>query len=167
MEAVLHLFLSTVGNYISKQLAVFLVSICPVLELRAGILASVALKVPLIQAILLCLIGNILPMPFFMFLLKRLFAAVRRSPGRHRFAEWIEQKALSKKSERMERTAFWGIVAFVAIPLPGTGGWSGAIIASALRMDVRKATLALFLGMCIAMSIMVLVSYGLIGHFVH
>lgn len=167
MQSVLDLFMKTLGPYISKELLVFLVSICPGLELRAGILASMALKIPMVQAVPLCLGANLLPMPIFIFLMKKLFEAVRKRPGKHRFAEWMEKRALNKKSEKMERTEFWGLVAFVAVPIPGTGGWTGAIIAAALRMSVKKAVLALFIGMCIAMTIMCTVSYGVIGNIVH
>lgn len=165
MEIILQWFMDTIGQVIPRELLVFLVSICPVLELRAGMVASMLLKIPLVKAIILCIVGNILPMPIWVFVMKKLFAAMRRRPGKHKITEWFARLA-TKKQKGMSRTEFWGLVAFVGIPVPGTGGWTGGLIAAALDMDLKKAVLAMFLGMCIAMTIMCIVSYGVVGHVV-
>ena len=71
----------------------------------------------------------------------------------------MEARAMSK-SESVSRAEFWGLVGFVGIPLPGTGGWTGALIASLLKIDVKKASAAILLGIAIAATIMSLISYG-------
>ena len=160
--------MNTIGQVVPRELLVFLVSICPVLELRAGMLASMLLKVPLAKAIFLCIVGNILPMPIWVFVMKKLFAAMRRRPGKHKITEWFARLAEKKQTGKgLSRTEFWGLVAFVGVPLPGTGGWTGGLIAAALDMDLKKALLAIFMGMAIAMTIMCVVTYGVVGHVVN
>lgn len=166
MQSVVNWYMSTIGNHISPQMAVFLISMFPVMELRAGMLVGVLLKVPLWESILLSITGNIIPIAGFLFIVQKI-ARIREEHGhRNRLAEWAE-RITRKHSSNIGRTQFWGLTAFVAIPLPGTGAWSGALIASALRMETRRAALAIFCGMCIALFIMCIVSYGVLGHIVH
>ena len=77
-------------------------------------------------------------------------------------ALWLENKAISKK-DQIEKYEFWGLVLFVGIPLPGTGAWTGALIAALLRLRVKKAFLAIFLGIIVATVIMSILSYGVLG----
>ena len=83
-----------------------------------------------------------------------------------RLAEFIERKG-EKNKAKIERVGLWGLVLFVGIPLPGTGAWTGALIAGLLDMDRKKASMAITLGVCLAALIMSLVSYGVLGNIVH
>ena len=167
MESVLQLFMNTIGQYVSKEVSLILVSMCPVLELRAGMVAAMLLKVPVVKAIIICLVSNLVPMPFWIIVMKKLFKLMRERPGEHKITEWFARLAEKKqKGKKLSRTEFWGLVAFVGVPIPGTGGWTGGLIAAALDMDVKKGVLAIFLGMCIAMTIMCVVSYGVVGNVV-
>ncbi len=147
-------------GFLPKQLAVMILSIFPLVELRGGIPLARFLQLPLFQAILFSVIGNIIPIPFILFFIKKIFDWLR--PTRHfgKFVRKMEQRAMSK-SDSISKAEFWGLVAFVGIPLPGTGGWTGAMIASLLKIDIRKASLAILLGIAIAATIMSLVSYGI------
>ena len=77
-------------------------------------------------------------------------------------ALWLEKKAMSKK-DQIEKYGFWGLVLFVGIPLPGTGAWTGALVASLLRMNFKKAFGAILIGIVIATVIMSILSYGVLG----
>jgi GMP synthase (glutamine-hydrolysing) A subunit len=141
-----------------------------ILGLSGGVDSTVAamlLKVPVVKAIIICLVSNLVPMPFWIIVMKKLFKLMRERPGEHKITEWFARLAEKKqKGKKLSRTEFWGLVAFVGVPIPGTGGWTGGLIAAALDMDVKKGVLAIFLGMCIAMTIMCVVSYGVVGNVV-
>jgi uncharacterized membrane protein len=131
----------------------------PLVELRGGIPFARLLMLPLPEAILFSVIGNILPIPFILLFIDKVFDWLR--PTRHfgGFVQKLEDRAMSKSSG-VSKAEFWGLVAFVGIPLPGTGGWTGALIASMLKIDLKKASLAILLGIAIAATIMSLISYG-------
>ena len=146
-------------GFLPPQLAVMLVSMLPLVELRGGIPFARLLMLPLPEAILFSVIGNILPIPFSLLVIDKVFDWLR--PTRHfgGFVQKLEDRAMSKSSG-VSKAEFWGLVAFVGIPLPGTGGWTGALIASMLKIDLKKASLAILLGIAIAATIMSLISYG-------
>jgi calcium/proton exchanger cax len=127
------------------------------------IIAFVAMKEGLFDVVKASLagsvIGNILPIPFILLFIDKVFDWLR--PTRHfgGFVQKLEDRAMSKSSG-VSKAEFWGLVAFVGIPVPGTGGWTGALIASMLKIDLKKASLAILLGIAIAATIMSLISYG-------
>ena len=137
----------------------------PVIELRGGLLAASLLKVPMLTAIPICLIGNIIPMPFMLFFIKFILRWMKTTKLLHRPAEWLEEKA-NKHKDKILRIEFWGLLVFVGIPIPGTGGYTGALVASLFDMDVKRALGAIILGFCMATVIMLIISYGIIGHIV-
>ncbi len=145
---------------VSPAIAVFIVSLFPILELRGGILVGYALGMELLPAFIIAYIGNILPIPFILMLIKSILNWMKRT-RLHKIAEWLEQKAHGKKGS-VEKYAYWGLLAFVAIPLPGTGAWTGALIAALLDMDVKKSFLVIMLGVFIAGVIVSALSFGLI-----
>ncbi len=142
MDSIVQWYQQGPARYISKQVFVMLVSMLPLIELRGGIVVARLLKLSLGQALIFSLIGNIIPIPFILLFINRIF-------------DWLRPK-----SESVSRAEFWGLVGFVGIPLPGTGGWTGALIASLLKIDVKKASAAILLGIAIAATIMSLISYG-------
>ena len=114
------------------------------------------------EAIFYCVLGNILPIPFILFFIKK-------------FLHWMAKhnmkglaNALIKKAEKnkpkIEKYGFWGLTLFVGIPLPGTGAWTGSLVASVFDMDLKKASLSILIGVFLACTIMCLISYG-VFHF--
>lgn len=149
---------------VSNELIVFLISMAPILELRGGLLAAspALLNIPILKAIPLCIIGNLIPIPFILLFIKAIFNWMKKFERLGRIAIWFENKAMHKK-DQIEKYEFWGIVLFVGIPLPGTGAWSGSLIAALLNIDYKKAIAAVFIGIMVATFIMSCISYGLLG----
>lgn len=164
MDALVQWFTSNLSGVVSKEIIIFIISMVPILELRGGLLAAspALLDVPILRAIPLCVIGNILPIPFILLLIRRVLEWMKTVKAFRSIAFWLEEKAMSKK-DQIEKYEFWGLVIFVGIPLPGTGAWTGALIAALLRLDIKKAFLAICLGVVLATVIMSIVSYGVLG----
>ena len=166
MEGLVTWFMEVLGGKISKEMIVFVISMVPILELRGGLLAASLLNIPIVRAIWYCVIGNIIPVPFILLLITPIFNRLKKTRLFRPMVEKLESRALGK-SEQIERYEFWGLALFVGVPLPGTGAWTGALIASLLGIRVRKAFPAIILGIFIATIIMSIVSYGLLGALIH
>lgn len=152
------------GFAYSDEIIIFLISVLPVLELRGGLIAASLLGVDLIPAMIICYLGNILPIPFILLFLKRIFAFMKAHGILVKFVEWLENRGASKGEEvKNSRWEKWGLLVFVAIPLPGTGGWTGALIASVLNMKVKDSFPVIAVGVAVAGIIMAILSYGLLG----
>lgn len=162
MEKLAAAFAVTLGRYVSKEAVVFIISMIPILELRGGLIVSKLLEVPITTAIPLCIVGNIIPIPFILLFIKQIFKWMKKIRIFRGLVEKLESKAMSK-SDNIRRYEFWGLVLFVGIPLPGTGAWTGSLIAALLDVDFKKAVLAELLGIAIATVIMSIFSYGLLG----
>lgn len=164
MDALVQWFTTNLSGVVSKEAIIFIISMIPILELRGGLLAAspALLNVPILRAIPLCVIGNILPIPFILLLISHVLEWMKKVKLFRPIALWLEEKAMSKK-DQIEKYEFWGLVLFVGIPLPGTGAWTGALIAALLRLKVKKAFAAILLGIVIATVIMSILSYGVLG----
>lgn len=163
-EAMIDWLVQNLGGKIGKEFITFIISMIPILELRGGLLAAgpAILDIPMWQAIPICMVGNILPIPFILLLITRIFDWMKGTKKLKPIVEKLEKKALSK-SDQIEKYEFWGLVIFVGIPLPGTGAWTGALIAALLGIRFRKAFPAIVLGVCLAAFIMTVLSYGFLG----
>lgn len=164
MESLVTWFTSTLGDHISREAVVFIISLFPILELRGGILASSLLEVTMWKGILISAIGNLIPIPFILFFIKKIFSMLKKTKLFRPLVEKLEKKAMNKR-DQVEKYEFWGLALFVGIPLPGTGAWTGALVASLIDMDIKKAFKAILVGICIAAVIMTLISYGVLGFF--
>ncbi|MCI6092419.1 small multi-drug export protein [bacterium] len=164
VESLVQWFVTKLGGKAAKELIVFIISMVPILELRGGLLAAgpAFLDIPTWRAIPICIIGNLIPIPFILLLIRPIFAWLRRTKLFRPLVEKLEAKAMSKSSQ-IEKYEFWGLVLFVGIPLPGTGAWTGSLIASLLGIDWKKAFLAVVIGVCMATVIMYFLSYVVIG----
>lgn len=151
---------STHLGFLSPQAAVTIVSMLPVVELRGGIPLARLLRLPLYQAIFFSVLGNIIPIPFILLFIGKIFDWLRPTKHLGRLITKLENRAMDK-SDSIRKAEFWGLVAFVGIPLPGTGGWTGSLIAALLKIDLKKASLAILLGIAIAATIMGFISYGI------
>ena len=137
MEALVQWFTTNLSGVLSKELIAFVVSMVPILELRGGLLAASWMHIDMIRAIVICVIGNIIPIPFILLLITKIFNKLKQTRTFKPMVEKLENKALGKK-DQIEKYEFWGLVLFVGIPLPGTGAWTGALIASLLGIRFRK-----------------------------
>lgn len=162
MESIATWFASTLGQHVSAQVVIFITSLIPILECRGGLIVASLLKVNIWQSIPICVIGNIIPIPFILFFIKKIFAWLKRFSFARPFVEKLEKRAMNK-SDGMNHGEFLGLLLFVGIPLPGTGAWTGSLIASLLEMDIKKASIAIFLGVLLATLIVSTLSYGLLG----
>ena len=142
---------SLLGGKVSGEVIIFIISMIPILELRGGLLAAspALLNVPILRAIPICVIGNLLPIPFILLLIEKILNVMERIPGLGKFAVWIRQKA-DKNKGQIEKFGFWGLVLFVGIPLPGTGAWTGALVAALMEMRLKRALPAIYAGVLIA-----------------
>lgn len=120
-ETLVQWFVTHLGGKAAKELIIFIISMIPILELRGGILAAgpAFLNIPTWRAIPICLVGNLIPIPFILLLIRPIFAWLRKTRLFRPLVEKLEKKAMSK-SDRISRYEFWGLVLFVGIPLPGT-----------------------------------------------
>lgn len=165
MESFITFFTQELGGYLSKESIVFILSALPVIELRGGLIAASLLKIPYIQALCISIVGNILPIPFVLFFFSKLVLFLEKFSYTKAIADWFRKKVENNK-EKVEKYDFWGLVLFVGIPLPGTGAWTGAMVASLLKMNRKKSGLAILLGVLLAGAIMSIISYGLLSNLV-
>ncbi len=166
MDSLVLWFTETLGGVVSREITVFIISMVPILELRGGLIAASLLQIPIVKAIWYCVIGNIIPVPFILLLITPIFAWLKQTSLFRPLVEKLEHKAMGK-SEQIEKYQFWGLVLFVGIPLPGTGAWTGSLIASLLGVKFKKAFPAVILGIVMATIIMSIFSYGLLGALIH
>ena len=149
-------------------LIVFIISLLPILELRGGLIAAAILGIDWVYAFPICLIGNILPLPFILIFIKKVFAFMRKHGILTKIVDKFEKKAETKSAETQNKTK-WGkilfIFCFVAIPLPGTGGWTGSLIASFMNVRLKYSIPAVCLGVLTAGIIMSIITYIIPGIF--
>ena len=163
-EALINGLIAGLSGKVGKEFIIFLISMVPILELRGGLLAAgpALLDVPMWQAIPICFIGNLVPIPFILLLITKIFDWMKGTKKLKPLVVKLEHKAMSQ-SANIEKYEFWGLVAFVGIPLPGTGAWTGSLIAALLGIRFRKAFPAIVLGLVIATFIMTVLSYTVLG----
>lgn len=143
-----------------------LVSMVPVVELRGGIPFGVALGLEIWKAFIAAVIGNIIPLPFIVVYIRRIFQWMRRHmPKLNKLVDKLERKA-HLKGRTVTKYKYLGLMIFVAIPLPGTGGWTGALIAAFLDMPLRRAIPSLALGVLIAAFLVTGITYGFTALFI-
>ena len=157
MDAILNWFQSLP---FPKEIIAALVSMLPIIELRGGLPVASIMGIPYLKALLICMVGNFIPIPFILWLIIPIFAWMKKTKLFSPLVNKIESKTLDKK-ERLEKGEFWGLMIFVGIPLPGTGAWTGALLAALLGIKFKKAIIAIICGLCIAAAIMSFISYGI------
>jgi uncharacterized membrane protein len=150
--------MESIIDFISKELMVLLVAAMPVAELRAAIPLGVSLGMSPIHAMILGVIGSIIPVPFLLFFLRPIFKFLRKSPIWRKFVDWITKRTM-RKTGRIQKYSAIGLLVFVAIPLPGTGVWTGSIAASLLNIPIRFSFAAILAGNLIAGIIMTMISH--------
>ncbi len=134
----------------------------PIAELRASIIYGAAKGLAWYYVIPISIVGNLLPIPFILLFIRKIISWMKTKERFSRFALWLEGKA-EKNRHKVLRYAFFGLVLFVGIPIPGTGAWTGALVAALFDMRMKRALPAVFLGLILASSIMGFASYGAVG----
>lgn len=158
MEHLIENIVNSLGG-IPSELIVFIISLCPILELRGGLIAASVLGVDMWRAIPICIVGNILPIPFILLFIEKIF-------------EWLKNTRLVKMINKLEAKAEkgaakimkyknFGLLLFVGIPLPGTGAWTGSLVAALFHFKLKDAVLSILGGIVLATVIMCFISYGI------
>lgn len=147
-------------SWLSPEIIIFLVSLLPILELRGGLIAASILGVPWSIAFPICVIGNMLPIPVILLFIRRIFDFIKRTNflKMKKLVERLDEKA-TKKSKGMNSLSLWGLFTFVAIPLPGTGAWTGSLVANVLGVKFKHSFPIIFLGVIGAGLIMSFLAY--------
>ncbi len=141
-------------------LYIFAISMVPVIELRGAIPVGVGLGVPFYVVFLTAMLGNLLPIPFLILFTRRVFSWLRtKSQLLERMVSKLEAKAMAKR-DLIRKYELLGLCILVAIPLPGTGAWTGALVSAVLDIRLKYAFPAIMLGVLIAGIIVSLVTYG-------
>ena len=170
-EKLVNIIIGAFGGFLGlsygKEILVFIISLMPILELRGGLIAAALLNLDPVRSYIISIIGNVLPVPFILLLITKILAWMRKSRLSllNKFAAWLDEK-VNKHKGQIEKYGYLGVVLFVGIPLPGTGAWTGSLIASVLDLDRKKTFGAVMIGILIASVIMMLVSFGLIGNII-
>lgn len=168
-EKIVNGVISALGSLIAipfmKEIIVFIISMCPILELRGGLIAASLLNMNPIVSYVICMIGNILPIPFILWFINKILKWMRNSKIKkiNCIANWLDKKVIKHKGQ-IEKYGYLGLVLFVGIPLPGTGAWTGCLIASVIEMDKKKSFLAALFGVFIASIIMMILSFGILSN---
>ncbi len=145
---------------VSEEFIAFIISVLPVLEIRGGMIAARLMEIPFLKAFLICYLGNMVPIPFIILFIRKIFDFLRRYPFFEKIIVKLEAKT-DKNKDKILRYKSWGLLIFVAIPLPGTGGWTGALMAALLDIRFRRALPLIAVGVLIAGFIMSGLTYGI------
>lgn len=147
-------------SLIGKIIMTFLISMVPVVELRGAIPIGVAHGLNFWVAIVVSIVGNLVPVPFIIIFIRKIFAWLRtKSAWLNNLVTRLENRAL-KKTDTVRKFKFWGLFIFVAIPLPGTGAWTGALVAAMMEIRLKRAFPAIAIGVAIAGVIVSVITYG-------
>ena len=152
-----------VFGWLPKEVFAALISMVPVIELRGGLPYAILSGVDPLLAFPLCIIANLIPVPFILWFITPIFNWMKQTKRLRPIVEKMENRAMSKK-DSIEKSYFIGLLLFVGIPLPGTGAWTGALIAAMLDIPKKKSIPAITLGVCLAavlMGVLSLVFEGL------
>ena len=162
-----------------KYLYIFLISMVPLIELRGAIPVGAGLGLHFVPNYLVAVVGNMLPVPFILLMIRYVLSFMREKRIFPKLVDWLERKAQSGSKRIIKETgdgqaletegtrirwgALVGLFFFVALPLPGTGAWSGSLIAALFRMNRVASFFAIFAGVLVAGVLMSLASYGIVG----
>ena len=159
-EIIEQFFLELVG----REWCVFLCAMIPIIELRGAIPLGAALGLHPVVNYLLAVAGNLLPVPFILLFIRKVLDWMERIPCFEKLVRWLRAKA-EKGQGKVEKYAVIGLAIFVGVPLPGTGAWTGSLVAALMGMRFSKAMLSAICGVLAAGVLMSLLSYGVVAAF--
>ena len=151
--------LDTIFSFLTRELTVLLMAVLPIIELRGAIPVGISMGMSPLHAFIVSFIGSILPSPFIIYAIRPVFKLLAKVDFLKGFIESITNRTMGK-SDIVKKYGFWGLMIFVAIPLPGTGVWSGSLLAVLLDMRVKIAFPAIFIGNLIAGILIMGISHG-------
>lgn len=137
----------------------FLISMMPVIELRGGLPFGVAQGLAPLYAALVSIVGNLLPIPFLLKLVPKIFDFLRDKKYTKKLIAWLEKKA-EKNRKTIDKYGWLGLYILVAVPLPGTGAWTGALVSSCFKMKFWPSMAAIIVGVLTAGAIVLGITYG-------
>ena len=162
MESIAHSIVAALDGKIAPELIAFIVSLLPVLELRGGLIAAKLMDIEFWKAFVICYVGNMLPIPFILLFIRRIFNFLKRFQKFEKIIDKLEARSL-RKADKVKKYLLWGLFLFVAIPLPGTGAWTGALVADIFDIRIKHSLPIIAVGVLTAGIIMSALSYGLFG----
>ena len=164
----INLFSGLTSLKYGRELIVFLISISPILELRGGVVAGALLNLSPLRTFIISIIGNIIPVPFILLFIAKIleWMANCKIKSFRKIARFLHKKADKNKS-KIETYGYIGLILLVGIPLPGTGAWTGCLVAGLLNMDKKKSFVSVVLGILLASLIMMVFSYGLLNNLIN
>ena len=165
-EKIVLLITGAFGASAGKIIGIFIIAMIPIIELRGAIPVAFAMGLNWQTAMICSIAGNLLPIPFILLFLNGIFNFMKKHNIFKNFVIWLEEKG-RKNSGKVEKYGFWGLMIFVAIPLPGTGGWTGALIASVMKMSKKNSLISILLGVVIASIVVTIITYGLVGRVIN
>lgn len=161
-DTIAHFFVEHFSDVLPSEIIVFILSMMPILELRGGLIAAKIMGVSFTKAFAICYIGNMLPIPFILLFIRKIFMWLKKFKKTQSLINKLEVRSL-RKADNVKKYRLWGLFLFVAIPLPGTGAWTGALIADLLDIRIRHSLPAIAVGVLVAGLIISALSYGLFG----
>lgn len=161
-EVIAEYIVNSLGGKLSPEFIAFVVSMLPILELRGGLIAAKLMNIEFFKAFAICYIGNLLPIPFILLFIRKIFNLLKRMPKVEEIISKLEARSL-RKAENVKKYRLLGLLLFVGIPLPGTGAWTGALIADLLDIRIKHSLPVIAVGVFIAGIIISVLSYGLLG----
>ena len=161
-EAFAEYIVNLLDGKISSEVIAFIVSMMPVLELRGGLIAAKIMEIDFLKAFIICYIGNMLPIPFILLFIRKIFNWLKKMPTVEKTIVKLEARSI-RKADKIQKYRLWGLLLFVGIPLPGTGAWTGALIADLFDIRIKHSLPVIAAGVLIAGVIISALSYGLFG----
>jgi uncharacterized membrane protein len=163
IDSVVGVFSGLTSIKYGKELIVFIISLMPLLELRGGLIAASLLNINPWTSYIICIIGNVIPVPFILLFINKILEWMSNSRIKwmNKTANWLYKKA-KKNKEKIDKYGYLGLVLFVGVPLPGTGAWTGCLAASVFNMNRKKSFFCIMSGIIIASIIMMIISFGLL-----
>ena len=162
VDSLVESIVTFLGGKVSSELIALIVSMMPVLELRGGLFAAKLMDIDFFKAFLICFVGNMLPIPLILLFIRKIFSLLKKNAKVEEIIEKFEARSL-RKADKVKKYRLWGLFIFVAIPLPGTGAWTGALVADLLDIRIRHSLPTIALGVLVAGVIVSCLSYGLLG----
>lgn len=163
-ESIAQFFIENLDGKVSSEIIAFIISMLPILELRGGLIAAKLMDIEFAKAFAICFLGNLLPIPFILFFIRRIFNWLKRFKKVNVMIDKLEARSI-RKAGKVKKYRLFGLFLFVAIPLPGTGAWTGALVADLLDIRVRHSFPTIAAGVLCAGGIMSLLTYAIPGLF--
>ncbi|MCM1509028.1 MAG: small multi-drug export protein [Ruminococcus flavefaciens] len=163
-ESIVQFFISQFGDKAAPEVITFIISLLPVLELRGGLIAAKLMGISFAKAFAICYVGNMLPIPFILLFIRKIFTWLKKFQKTEVLISKLEARSI-RKADKVKKYRLWGLFLFVAIPLPGTGAWTGALIADLFDIRIKHSLPIIAIGVFVAGIITSILSYGLLGAF--